>query len=149
VLGESKSTNFNLLCSPTFLNLTNSNNLLSDIQVGYLTGTACSNVYPQHGILPIPKEKIQSLDDKGDENPRETEVALSPIRGKEDNRDPQALLERLNFQLVDKYGKEIKVTVSPQVYERKKRRAQKELNRLASNINYGGGKGGKGQNGEI
>jgi len=116
--------------------LLNSYNTHFDTHAGYIVGTACSKGNPDRAILPILEKSTQLPSDKGEVILREKEVALSPIGGKHESRDPQVLLDKLNFQLVDKFGKEIKVTVSPHTYEKKRRCAQKELNRLASSINY-------------
>ena len=49
--------------------------------------------------------------------------------------DPQSLLDSMGIKLVNTLGKEINVVFSPNTYNRKKK-VGKELQRLATTVNY-------------
>lgn len=109
-----------------------------------LRGMLCCNTV-RDDILPLLDIYKSSYGEKGDKELEGDYVQLSRLRGERDSRDPQSLLDSLNFQLRDKFGKEVRVQVLPRTYERKKKKVENELKRLTSAINYGNPKKGKGK----
>lgn len=54
--------------------------------------------------------------------------------------DPLSL-DSMGIKLVNPLGKELKVAFMPNTYVMKKKKPEKELQRLATTVNYGGPKG--------
>ncbi|XP_054777447.1 LIM domain-containing protein WLIM2a-like isoform X2 [Prosopis cineraria] len=70
-------------------------------------------------------------------------IPMSHSESEGKNRDPQNVLEKLNFQLLDTNGREMKIKVTYRTFEKKKKKSRKESN---SSLNSCAGE--KGRNGK-
>ena len=139
------SLNKTLYSSPQVFS--NHTDACSDVPNSQIAGNVCGSNIISTGILPIPMihQDAPNLNAIVSELPKENTIQLCHLDDERDDRDPQALLDKLNFQLLDKSGKQIKVQITPKTHERKKKKAQKELQRLVTTVNYGGSKVPKGK----
>lgn len=127
-------------CAPDCVSETD-NSVSSNVLGEQPTGDVCDGGDPSDGInLPSPGQHSVSSS-----TGKECEVPKENVVGDKDNQAPPNVLDKLNFQLLDKSGREMQIKVTYKTNERKKKRAQKDWQKLSTSVNCGGSKGGNGK----
>lgn len=99
-----------------------SDSLYLDVPLDCFAGKGVSNCITQDGILPLSNTFKLSYGERGVNVEQGGSVHFSQIGIDNVNKEDQAFLGKLKFQVVDNYGKELMVQLSPRSYIRRKKK---------------------------